>query len=40
MGLHDDVNKELPINIQLAYDMQQIILNTKDNNNNFDTLMN
>ena len=40
MGLHDDVNKELPKNIQLAYDMQQIILNTKDNNNNFDTLMN
>jgi len=26
--LHDDVNKELPKNIQLAYDMQQIILKT------------
>ena len=26
MGLHDDVNKSLPENIQLAYDGQQIIL--------------
>ena len=26
MGLHDDVNNELPNNIKLAYDLQQIIL--------------
>lgn len=28
MGLHNDVNNELPSNIQLAFDRQQIILNT------------
>jgi len=28
MGLHDEVNKELPSNTQLAYDGQQIILST------------
>ena len=27
MGFHDDVNKSLPKNIQLAYDGQKIILN-------------
>tara|TARA_B100001758_G_C18416520_1_gene620349 strand:- start:8117 stop:8896 length:780 start_codon:yes stop_codon:yes gene_type:complete len=27
MGLHDEINKELPDNIELAYDGQQIILN-------------
>ena len=26
MGLHDDVNNELPDHIQLAYDSQKIIL--------------
>lgn len=26
MGLHDDVNKELPANIKLAYDSQQVVL--------------
>jgi phosphoribosyl 1,2-cyclic phosphate phosphodiesterase len=28
MGLHDEVNIELPTNIQLAFDGQQIILST------------
>ena len=26
MGLHDDVNKELPVHIKLAYDSQQVVL--------------